>query len=433
MAALCLLPILARAQDPAISIIPKPVSMTIKQGEFRLTPETVLVAGDELEALGRQLAGMLAPATGFDLKVNRSKRERSNSIVLRLDPGLRHLGDEGYRLEVTPQRVRIRAPAPAGIFYAFQTLRQLLPPAIFREARVDGVDWTIPCVVIDDHPRFRWRGMHLDVCRHFMPKDFVKKYIDLLALHKMNSFHWHLTEDQGWRIEIKKYPKLTEVGAWRDQTLVGNLHDEPRKFDGKRHGGFYTQDDVREIVAYARDRRVTIVPEIEMPGHAQAAIAAYPELGNTGLQLPVRTFWGVNENIFNADEETILFLQDVLAEVLELFPGEFIHIGGDEAVKTQWEETPEARARIRELGLRDAEELQSYFIQRMDAFLTEKGRRLIGWDEILEGGLAPGATVMSWRGEDGGIAAAKAGHDAVMAPYSHLYFDYAQGDQATEP
>ncbi len=433
MAALCLVPILARAQEPTISIIPKPVSMTVTEGAFRLTPETVVVAGDGTAALGRQLAGMLEPATGFDLKVKRSKRAPANAIVLRLDPGLRHLGDEGYRLEVTPQRVRIRAAQPAGIFYAFQTLRQLLPPPIFREARVAGVDWTIPGVTIEDHPRFRWRGMHLDVCRHFMPKEFVKKYIGLRALHKMHAFHWHLTEEQGWRSEIRKYPKLTEVGAWREETLVGSYQDKPWKFDDKRHGGFYTQDDVREIVAYARDRRVRIVPEIEMPGHAQAAIAAYPELGNTGLQLPVRTYWGVNENIFNANEATILFLQDVLAEVLELFPGEFIHVGGDEAVKTQWEETPEARARIRELGLDDADELQSYFIGRMDAFLTENGRRLIGWDEILEGGLAPGATVMSWRGEDGGIAAAKAGHDAVMAPYSHLYFDYAQGDHAAEP
>lgn len=433
MAALCLVPILARAQDPTISIIPKPVSMTIKEGEFRLTSETVLITDEGTEALGLQLAGMLAPATGFDLKVKRSKRETSHAIVLRIDPDLRPLGDEGYRLEVTPQRIAIRAPNPAGIFYAFQTLRQLLPSAIFREARVDGVAWIIPSVEIEDHPRFRWRGLHLDVCRHFMPKEFVKKYIDLLALHKMNTFHWHLTEDQGWRIEIRKYPKLTEVGAWREETLVGRYQYKPWKFDGKRHGGFYTQDDVREIVAYARDRHVTIVPEIEMPGHAQAAIAAYPELGNTGQKLPVRTYWGVNENIFNANEETILFLQDVLTEVLELFPGEFIHVGGDEAVKTQWEESPEAQARIRELGLRDEEELQSYFIRRMDAFLTERGRRLIGWDEILEGGLAPGATVMSWRGEDGGIAAAKAGHDTVMAPYSHLYFDYAQGELATEP
>jgi hexosaminidase len=268
-----------------------------------------------------------------------------------------------------------------------------------------------------------------------MPKEFVEKFIDLLALHKMNSFHWHLTDDQGWRIEIKKYPKLTEVGAWRKETLVGLLHDKKGpKFDGQPHGGFYTQEDIAEIVAYAKARHVNVVPEIEMPGHAQAAIAAYPELGCTGQKLEVFTTWGVDENIFSPRETSIQFLQDVLREVLGLFPSTYIHVGGDEARKTQWKASPEVQSRIKELGLKDEDEMQSYFVRRMDEFLTAQGRRLIGWDEILEGGLAPKATVMSWRGEKGGIAAARAGHDVVMAPTNYTYFDYYQSkNKAKEP
>jgi len=291
----------------------------------------------------------------------------------------------------------------------------------------------MPCLEIEDYPRFSWRGMHLDVGRHFMPKEFIKKYIDLIALHKMNTFHWHLTEDQGWRIEIKKYPRLTQIGAWRKETIAGHFSKKPMKFDGIAHGGFYSQDDIREIVEYAHRRYVTVVPEIEMPGHSQAAIVAYPELGNLSEKLPMRTYWGVDENILNADESTILFMQDILTEVLGLFDSEFIHIGGDEAPKKQWEQSTKAQARIKELGLKDEHELQSYFIKRMDTFLTSKGRRLIGWDEILEGGLAPGATVMSWRGEKGGITASKAGHDVVMATTDYTYFDYYQGDPKMEP
>jgi hexosaminidase len=332
--------------------------------------------------------------------------------------------------------VAIRAARPAGAFYALQTLRQLLPAAIFRQAKVAAAAWTIPAVSIEDYPRFGWRGMHLDVGRHFMPKEFVKKFIDLLAFHKFNRFQWHLTEDQGWRIEIRQFPRLTLVGASRRQTLVGRPDRDSTKwrFDGQPHGGFYTQEDVAELVAYAQARFVTIVPEIEMPGHSQAAIAAYPELGNRRDSLPVWTAWGVDENIVNPSDETIRFEQRVLTEVLALFPGRWIHIGGDEAPKAQWKASSLAQARIKELGLKDEDELQSYFTRQMDQFLTARGRTLIGWDEILEGGLSPNAVVMSWRGIDGGIAAARAGHDVVMAPGSHTYFDhYQSADTAAEP
>ncbi|HXV16778.1 MAG TPA: beta-N-acetylhexosaminidase [Gemmatimonadaceae bacterium] len=419
-----------------VSIIPHPVSLTTRSGHFTLTSTTTIRATQETARLAHQLAQYLEPATDFDLPVRISGTSSGNRIVLRLDPTLSRLGDEGYTLDVAPGVVSIRAPKPAGIFYGIQSLRQLLPPEIFREAPVTGVAWTIPAVHIEDSPRFAWRGMHLDVVRHFMPKEFVKKFIDLLALHKMNSLHLHLTDDQGWRIQIKKYPRLTEAGAWRDQTLIGHENSDTTKhvFDRQKHGGFYTQDDIREIVAYAKARYVNIVPEIEMPGHAQAAISAYPELGNTGTQVGIREHWGVSTHILNPEDKTIAFMQDVLGEVLTLFPGKFIHVGGDEAVKDEWKASPRVQARIRELGLKDENELQSWFIRKMDTYLTQHGRRLIGWDEILEGGLAPNATVMSWRGTAGGIAAAREGHDVVMAPGNPLYFDHYQSrDTNAEP
>jgi hexosaminidase len=429
---LCMLTGICIAQRD-ISIVPRPVQLARQAGEFTLNADTTLYASEEARAVADQLIQWLAPAAGFKLSVKPDSSDAAKGIVLRLDRSLLQLQSEGYRLVVTPDRAVLTAAAPAGLFYGCQTLRQLLPPDIFCSTRAAGVEWTIPCVTIEDTPRFGWRGLMLDTGRHFMPKEFIFKFIDLLALHKMNTFHWHLTEDQGWRIEIKKYPRLTEIGAWRTETLVGSAGRQPWTFDGTPHGGFYSQNDIREIVAYAQQRFITIVPEIEMPGHSQAALAAYPELGNTGKTLPVLTYWGVNENVFNVEESTILFLQDVLTEVLELFPSKFIHIGGDEAPKTQWKNSPKAQARMKELGLADEHELQSWFIRRMDTFLAERGRRLIGWDEILEGGLAPGATVMSWRGEGGGIAAARAGHDFVMASNSHLYLDYYQGDAKTEP
>jgi hexosaminidase len=424
-------------QTRPVAIIPKPAQMTVQNGSFQLTAETTIVADEGALPEARRLIRQLQPATGFPLEIKTARAGSGPIIELKTDPSLNRLGVEGYRLTVTPRLVSIVAPQPPGLFYAGQSLMELLPPQIFQVTKVSGVDWTIPYVQIEDYPRFQWRGGLLDTSRHFMPIEFVKKFIDLLALHKMNTFHWHLTDDQGWRLEIKKYPKLTEVGAWRKETVVGNMEDKPQKdlkFDGTPHGGFYTQDDAREIVEYARVRHMNVVPEIEMPGHAQAAIAAYPELGNTGQKLEVFTQWGVNENIFNPKESTITFLQDVLTEVMELFPSPYIHTGGDEAVKIQWKASPVAQARLKELKLKDEEELQGYFTRRMDEFLNSKGRRLVGWDEILEGGLAPNATVMSWRGEKGGIDAAKAGHNVVMTPTDYTYFDYYQSkDTNKEP
>jgi hexosaminidase len=328
-------------------------------------------------------------------------------IELTTKPGL---GPEGYELTVTPERVIIRASQPAGIFYGKQTLQQLLPGPI-------------PCLHIEDRPRFPWRGAMLDVARHFFPKEFVKRYIDLLALHKLNTLHLHLTDDQGWRVEIKKYPKLTEVGSWRAET----------NGDGKRYGGFFTQDDLREIVAYAAERHITVVPEIEMPGHGLAALTAYPELSCTGGPFKVRTRWGVEPDVYCAgNEKTFAFVQDVLDEVLAIFPSKFIHIGGDECPKARWKKCPKCQARMKAEGLKNEHELQSYFIRRIEKHLSSKGRRLIGWSEIREGGLAKNAALMDWIG--GAVEGASAGHDVVMSPTSHCYFDYYQSqDKKAEP
>jgi len=391
---------IAVASDSAPAVVPRPAHVTVQPGAFTLRAGTVIVTDRALRGLGELLGDYVFPATGLRLAVRTAAPAGTHVISLRLDSSLARLGDEGYRLDAGPSRVAIRAYRAAGAFYGIQTLRQLFPAAILRQAKVEATAWTMPAVSIEDYPRFGWRGLLLDVARHFMPKEFVKKVIDLLALHKLNRLQLHLTDDQGWRIEIRRYPRLTQVGAWRRQTIVGRPDNDSTKwrFDGQPHGGFYTQDDIAEIVAYARARFVTLVPEIEMPGHSQAAIAAYPELGNTSDTLPVFTAWGVDLNILNPGDATIAFEQNVLTEVMRLFPGLWVHTGGDEAPKAQWKASPLAQARIRELGLKDEEALQGYFTRRMDEFLTSHGRRLIGWDEILEGGLAPNATVMSWRG-----------------------------------
>lgn len=418
-------------QTRTIAVLPQPAIQTATEGVFVLRADTSIVSDKPNQQTANLLTQWLAPATGYTLK-SKPGEGGDNTISLKLDATLTRLGNEGYLLDVTPQRVTIRAPQAAGVFYGVQTLRQLFPPAIFSPSGKANAAWELPAVHIEDQPRFGWRGAMLDVCRHFMPKEFVLQFIDALALHKLNTFHWHLTDDQGWRIEIKKYPRLTEIGAWRKQSRLGHERREPHGFDKQPHGGFYTQREIREVVEYARQRQITVVPEIEMPGHAQAAIAAYPELGVTGEPLEVWTRWGINANIFNPNEKTILFMQDVLSEVIKLFPGTFVHVGGDEAIKDQWKASPQVQARLKELGLKDEHEGQSYFIRRMDKFLTAKGRRLIGWDEILEGGLAPGATVMSWRGVKGGISAAKSGHDVVMAPTTHTYLDYYQSQEPGE-
>lgn len=432
LACALLLPSCGRRSEPAISLIPQPVRLEVQRGVFELRADTRIWADSALAPTAKWLSTALAPATGFALPVSESPARSAGVIRLRLDASLERLGPEGYLLEVTPEQIEIRALAPAGAFYAGQTLRQLLPAAIYSKQPRSGVSWTVPCVRIEDRPRFVWRGALIDVARHFMPKETILKFIDLLAVHKMNSLQLHLTDDQGWRIEIKRYPKLTGIGSIRKETRVGHERDA-KGFDGKPHGGYYSQADIREIVEYARLRHVRLVPEIEMPGHAQAAIASYPELGNTRERLEVSTHWGVHKNIFNVNESTIEFLQNVLAEVLELFPGEFIHIGGDEVPTDQWKSSPQAQALMRKLGFKSEVQLHGWFIGRMNEFLVSRGRRLVGWDEILEGGAPAGAVVMSWRGTKGGIAAVRAGHDVVMAPNTYTYFDYYQSRDPGEP
>ncbi len=338
---------------------------------------------------------------------------------------------ESYRLSVTTEGIALNAADYAGLFYGLQTLSQLMPPDAVTSSDVSSFD--LPVLEIDDAPRFTYRGVHLDVARHFFPPEFIKHYIDLLALYKINRFHWHLTEDQGWRIEIDQYPKLTEVAAFREQTQIGHGLDDFQG-DGVRYGGFYTKEEIREIVAYAQARNVMIIPEIEMPGHATAALAAYPELACTEGPFEVAMTWGIFEDIYCPYEETFEFLENVLLEVIDLFPGDYIHIGGDEAPKTRWEESEYVQDLMVREGFNDVEQVQGYFIRRIEKFLNEQGKRLIGWDEIIEGGLPPNATVMSWRGTIGGIEASRRGHDVVMTPYSHLYLDYYQSaDQENEP
>jgi hexosaminidase len=424
----------AQTQDePVPALVPLPEQIIRKPGSFTLASSARIGAPASLRGVAERFGEAVRPATGFALPVG-----GAGTIVLALDSKLKELGEEGYRLTVTPKQVKVRAFAPAGVFYGLQTLRQLLPAAVFRRA-LTRAEWKVPCVEIEDRPRFKWRGSHMDVGRHFQPRETILKHLDLLALHKLNVFHWHLTEDQGWRLEIKKYPKLTSVGAWRKDTALGPPPEGEGakftgwKFAGRPHGGFYTQDDVREVVRYAAERFITVVPEIEMPGHARAALAAYPELGNTGKRVEVATTWGVFTEVYGTEDRTLSFIKDVLTEVLELFPSKFIHVGGDECPKTEWKQSPAAQARIKALGLKNEEELQSWFIKQIDAWLSEHGRRLIGWNEILQGGLAPGAAVMSWQGEEGGIAAARSGHDVVMAPEEFVYLDHAQAKGPQEP
>lgn len=424
-----------------VNIIPKPLKIKTCKGHFQITPQTKICveSGDsKVLKVGNYLADKINSTIGYNLPVSdiSSAKPQPNKILLTTSKADKKLGIEGYTLEVKQHHVVLRANEPAGLFYGVQTILQLLPPEIEHQV-TENITWTIPCVKIKDKPRYSWRGMHLDVCRHFFSKEFVKKYIDLLAMHKMNVFHWHLTEDQGWRIEIKKYPKLTEIGAWRvdREDKTWNERELQREGENATYGGFYTQDEIREIVEYAQSRFITIVPEIEMPGHALAALASYPQYSCTGGPFTVRPggYWPIIDVYCPGNDETFEFLENVLSEVIELFPGKYIHIGGDEVNKTRWQSCPKCQARIKAEGLKSVEELQSYFIKRIEKFLISKKKKLIGWDEILEGGLAPEATVMSWRGMEGGIAASRQGHDVVMSPTSHCYFDYYQADPAEEP
>ena len=373
------------------------------------------------------LAGYIADITKMKLDVS-SRQTEANAILLKTN--FTNSNPEAYQLTVGEQTVTINGSSEAGVFYGMQTLRKAIP------ADSEGCNIALPAVEITDMPRFGYRGMHLDVARHFFPKEFIKRYIDILAMHNINRFHWHLTDDQGWRIEIRKYPELAEKGQWRKETLVGTLYTDDKKYDGTPYGGYYTQDDIREIVDYARERFITIIPEIDLPGHMLAALSVYPEFGCTGGPYEAATEWGIFPDILcMGNERTYAFLEDIFAEITDLFPSEFIHIGGDEAPKERWEACPKCQARIRELGIRATKEhsaenqLQSYVVQRIEKFLNSRGREVIGWDEILEGGIGGGATVMSWRGIEGGIKAAALGHDVIMVPCQTLYFDYYQSKE----
>ncbi|MGW3988306.1 beta-N-acetylhexosaminidase [Streptomyces sp. NPDC004830] len=414
-------------------LIPAPRALTPGGGEVRLTPDSRLHAEAPVEGVARLLGGALRQATGLPLREGDGTEATGGDIRLRLRPGL---GPEEYRLVSDGDGVLVEGGGPAGVLWGAQTLRQLLGPDAYRRAPVDRDRvWAVPHVTVEDAPRFAWRGLMLDVARHFLPKEGVLRYLDLMAAHKLNVFHFHLTDDQGWRVEIRRHPRLTEVGSWRARTKTG--HRASPLWEDKPHGGYYTQDDIREIVAYAAERHITVVPEIDVPGHSQAAIAAYPELGNTDVvdtaALSVWDTWGVNPNVLAPTDTTLRFYEGVLEEVLELFPSRFVHIGGDECPKEQWRRSATAQARIRDLGLADEDALQSWFVGHFDAWLTARGRRLIGWDEILEGGLAKGAAVSSWRGYAGGIAAARAGHDVVMCPEQQVYLDHRQDPGPEEP
>lgn len=401
-----------------MSVVPAPVKVERAQGTFVIDADTQLTFGEGAEAkriadyfrnLVRQTYGIRLGSTG--------NASDANVIHFALTAGENESGTEGYSLVASANRVLVNAGNSRGLFYGAVTLWQLLAK--------QGESLALPAVVIEDSPRFNWRGLMLDSARHYQSPEFIRKFIDVMALHKFNVLHWHLTDDQAWRLEIRKYPRLTSIGAWRvpaGQAPAANI--DPATGKPRLYGGFYSQDEVRQIVAYAASRNITIVPEIDMPGHASAAIAAYPELAvvpPASAQVPAD--WGIYPHLFNVEESTFRFFEDVLTEVVALFPGQYVHVGGDEAVKDQWKASARVQARMRELGVQDEHGLQSYFITRMEKFLSGKGRRLIGWDEILEGGLAPNATVMSWRGIEGAVAAASAGHDAVLSPWPTLYFD----------
>lgn len=403
-----------------ISITPYPKEITVKEGEFILTPQVTLVVHEGgLKNIADYFSAKIKRSTGYELSVCELVSEKS--IVLSVDDAL-PLNEEGYWLEVTPEQVNIIGKSDKGVFYGMQTVMQLFPPGIESGSLVRDMKWSLPCVLIKDEPRFAYRGMMLDVCRHFLDVDFIKKQLDVMSLFKMNYFHWHLTDDHLWTIEIKKYPLLTEIGSVRHNV------------DGSVNRGFYTQDQIKEVVAYATERKITVIPEIELPGHALAAITAYPELSCIEGPFQLRNQWGVEDNVFCAGNDRVFnFLEDVLNEVIPLFPGKFFHIGGDECPKVHWEACRKCQHRMKEENLKNEHELQSYFVHRIENILLKHEKTMIGWDEILEGGLAASATVMSWTGEGGGITAANMGHDVIMTPLEYAYYDAGQGAPEVEP
>jgi hexosaminidase len=419
--------------DATIGVVPAVWAGERQAGEYLLgAADAIGAQGPGAHDVALLLADYLRPATGFALPVTESPAA-SLQLVCRqaADAAAGEFPDESYTLVVSPSGIRAEAPYASGLARAIQTLRQLLPPASLGAAHRPG-PWPVPAVRIADRPRFAWRGLHLDVARHFFGVADVCRFIDLLALHRGNRLHLHLTDDQGWRVESVRYPRLAEVASRRSMTLVGHDRERPRRYDDRPHGGFYTQGEVRELVAYAARRHVALLPEIDMPGHMQAAIAAYPELGNLPMTPAPRCHWGISQHILNVEPATLEFACNVLGEICDLFPSRLIHVGGDEAAKHEWSESPRVQARMAELGLTDEHHLQSWFIGKLGAFLQQRGRCLIGWDEILEGGLPAGAAVMSWRGEQGGVAAALAGHNVVMTPSSHTYFDHFQSEPTGE-
>ncbi|MBB3188707.1 family 20 glycosylhydrolase [Microbacter margulisiae] len=399
-----------------INVVPRPNYVKETSGVFTFR-QGMQVYSPGHSGAAALLERKLSTAAGIRLRHGTNKQ---SAITMEIDTSAIQ-SPEGYQLSVTPHHILLQASTETGLYYGVQTLLQLLPPQIespcYTKAR-----WQAPCVQIKDAPAFRYRGIMLDVCRHFLPAERIKKILDVMAMYKMNRFHWHLTDDQGWRIQIKRYPKLTQIGS----TRIGD--------DGKPYGGYYTQDQIREIVKYAAARHITVIPEIEMPGHALAALSAYPQYSNTGGPFKPRTVWGVEENVYNpANDSVYTFLSNILDEVCTLFPSQYIHIGGDECPKNRWKESPQCQLLMKKEGLKNEEELQSYFVKRMEKIVAKKGRKIIGWDEILEGGIAPSATIMSWRGEQGGIDAANAGHDVIMTPGSVLYLDHYQGSPLCEP
>jgi hexosaminidase len=415
-------------------IIPIPQSYVIKKGVFTFDAKTKMVIqpdNPEMRNAVGLMQDLLKEAAGITLNIT-PRAITSNVVVCRISSEIKH--PEAYALEIKSNRIEITAATATGVFYGLQSVRQLLPPEINTSGKAtSGIKWIVPCVSISDAPRFGYRGMMLDVCRHFMSKEFVMHYIDMLAFHKLNTFHWHLTDDQGWRIEIKKYPKLTEVGAFRRMEIDGHKNAPDWKWKTVNHGGYYTQEEIREVVDYAKKKFVTIIPEIEIPGHALAALTAYPELSCSGGPFEVVGRWGVFHDIFCSREETMVFLEDVLTEVAALFPGRYIHLGGDEAPKTRWKRCKACQDRMVAEGLENENQLQTYFISRMEKLLMQKGKKVICWDDAVDAKISKSVTVMSWRSEEGGILGAKRGNDVIMTPHKSVYFDYYQGDKKTEP